>query len=103
MAASASSYDSAFLLETIEGLLYSTFPDCEIHETKDYTTPPPNERFHVVGTSLKLQYFDIYPIKGFEEFKEDSQSGLFSVISKVPNPHHRRCGLRGPVEAETRT
>lgn len=70
------------LLETIEGLIYSTFPDCEIHEVKDYTTMF-DSQMAVAGTTLNFNFFDIYPFKGYETFKEDSQSGLFSVISKI--------------------
>ncbi|MDH5596541.1 MAG: DUF87 domain-containing protein, partial [Candidatus Peregrinibacteria bacterium] len=71
------------LKETVEGLIYSTFPDCEIHETKDYTRLAQEKRKPIAGTTLKFNYFDIYPFKNYESFKEDSQSGLFSVISKI--------------------
>jgi hypothetical protein len=70
------------LLETIEGLMYSTFPGCEIYETKDYTTAVSHDDT-VVGTTLDFSFFDIYPFKTYEAFTEDSQSGLFSVISKI--------------------
>ncbi|MBU0705592.1 type IV secretion system DNA-binding domain-containing protein, partial [Patescibacteria group bacterium] len=70
------------LLETIEGLIYSTFPDCEIQEVEDYTSLHRGQEV-VAGTTLNFNFFDIYPIKGYENFKEDSQSGLFSVISKI--------------------
>ena len=51
------------LLETVEGLIYSTFPDCEIKPTKDYTTffSPKKQAF--AGATLKMKFFDIYPIK----------------------------------------
>ena len=71
------------LLETIEGLIYSTFPDCEIMSTKDYTSGFSPATQGIAGTSLKFNFFDIYPFKMYDEFKEDSQSGLFSVISKI--------------------
>ncbi len=71
------------LLETIEGLIYSTFPDCEIKPTKDYTTFFDPQKQAFAGTSLKMKFFDIYPLKSYERFTEDSQSGLFSVISKI--------------------
>jgi len=70
------------LLETMEGLIYSTFPDCEIHEVKDYTSMLTGQDY-VAGATLGFNFFDIYPFKGYENFKEDSQSGLFSVISKI--------------------
>jgi len=71
------------LLETVEGLLYSSYPDCEIKRTKDYTTTFNPERQKIAGTSLKLRYFDVYGFKAFDQFSEDSQSNLFSVISKI--------------------
>ncbi|PIZ73388.1 hypothetical protein COY07_02070 [Candidatus Peregrinibacteria bacterium CG_4_10_14_0_2_um_filter_43_11] len=71
------------LLETVEGLIYSTFPDCEIKSTKDYTLGFDPEKQAVAGTTLDFSFFDVYPFKTYDEFTEDSQSGLFSVISKI--------------------
>jgi hypothetical protein len=71
------------LLETVQGLIYSTFPDCEIMPTKDYTSGYDPTKQVVAGTTLKFKFFDIYPFKNYERFTEDSQSGLFSVISKI--------------------
>ncbi len=71
------------LLETVEGLIYSTFPDCEIMPTQDYTNAFDSSKKAYAGANLKLKFFDIYPIKSYEEFTKDSQSGLFSVISKI--------------------
>ena len=71
------------LLETVEGLIYSTFPDCEIKPTVDYTTKFQPQAQAIVGTSLGIKLHDIYAIKTYDQFTEDSQSGLFSVISKI--------------------
>jgi len=71
------------LLETVEGLLYSSFPDCEIKPTKDYTIKLDPEHQKVAGTTIKFRYFDVYPFKTYDTFAEDSQSNLFSVISKI--------------------
>ncbi len=71
------------LYETVEGLIYSTFPDAEIIPTKDYTSLLNPEEQVVAGAQLQYKFFDIYPFKSFEMFTEDSQSGLFSVISKI--------------------
>ena len=71
------------LLETVQGLIYSTFPDCEINSTKVYTAMFNPAKHAVAGTHLKLKFFDIYPFKTYDQFTEDSQSGLFSVISKI--------------------
>ncbi len=70
------------LLETVEGLIYSTFPDCEINEVEDYTSML-NDQMAIAGTTLNFKFFDIYPIKDYVSFKEDSQSGFFSVVSKI--------------------
>jgi hypothetical protein len=71
------------LLETIEGLIYSTFPDAEIYPVEDYTQRFNPEKMVFAGTSIKFKYFDVYPFKTYEAFSEDSQSNLFSVISKL--------------------
>ncbi|MEK7672914.1 MAG: hypothetical protein AAB373_03445, partial [Patescibacteria group bacterium] len=73
------------LFETMEGLLYATYPDCEIKETSDYVDnyKPGNGQTFLAGAKLKLKYGDIYPFKVFPHFEDDSQSRLFSVISKI--------------------
>ncbi len=69
--------------ETIEGLLYSIFPEAEIRHTKDYTELFKPEQQAIAGTSMKLQEKDVYPIRTYDQFEEDSMSRLFSVISKI--------------------
>ncbi|MDP3975461.1 MAG: DUF87 domain-containing protein, partial [bacterium] len=71
------------LLETVEGLIYSTFPDAEIYPVKDYTLNYNPEKNALAGTTLKLRFNDVYPFKNYDAFTEDSQSNLFSVISKI--------------------
>ncbi len=73
------------MFETIEGLLYSTYPDCEIKETSDYVDAYKYEagKMTISGVRMKLKYGDVYPFKTSEEFEEDSQSRLFSMISKI--------------------
>jgi len=73
------------LFETLEGLLYSTYPDCEIKETSDYVDSykSGNGKTFLSGVRLKLKWGDVYPFKTYDEFDEDSQSRLFSVISKI--------------------
>jgi hypothetical protein len=67
----------------VEGLVYATFPDCEIRPMKDYTEFYNPEKQVLVGTSADFIKSDIYPIKNFTEFEGDSLSGVFSVISKL--------------------
>jgi hypothetical protein len=71
------------LLETIEGLIYSIFPDAEIHETHDYTLSFNPQTHAVAGAMLRLMEKDVYPLRTYEQFEEDSMSRLFSVISKI--------------------
>lgn len=73
----------ASVTKLIEGLLYSTFPGCEIKKAKDYTQYYKPERQVVMGTTAKLRMSDIYPIQTHEHFENDSLSGVFSVISKL--------------------
>ncbi len=73
------------LFETVEGLLYATFPDCEIKETSDYVDnyKQGNGKLFLAGARLKFKWGDIYPFKTFSHFEDDSQSRLFSIISKI--------------------
>ncbi|MDP7069272.1 MAG: type IV secretory system conjugative DNA transfer family protein [Candidatus Peribacteraceae bacterium] len=69
--------------ETIEGLIYSIFPEAEIRRTKDYTTKFDPNTQGIAGTNLKLREKDVYPIRTYDQFDEDSMSRLFSVVSKI--------------------
>jgi hypothetical protein len=71
------------LYETVESLLYATFPEAEIRETPDYTTHFSPEKGALAGSVIDLKHSDIYPIKTYDVFEEDSASRLFSVISKI--------------------
>ncbi len=71
------------LLETIEGLIYSTYPDAEIKRLNDYTNSFNPQIQKIAGTTLDLKYSALYPFKLYDEFTDDSQSGLFSVVSKA--------------------
>lgn len=71
------------LLETVEGLLYSTFPDAELQDQPDYTSWYNGSEHALAGAELSLQRSDTYPVKTYDLFEEDSASRLFSVISKI--------------------
>lgn len=73
------------LLETVEGLIYATFPEAEIGETRDYTDGFDPKTQSLAGADILLHHSDIYPIKTYEKFEEDSASRLFSVVSKIGN------------------
>lgn len=71
------------LKETIEGLVYSTFPDAEIREVADYAAQFDPKTQYIAGTDLRLRERDVYPLRTYDHFEEDSMSRLFSVISKI--------------------
>ncbi|MEN9561562.1 MAG: hypothetical protein RIQ56_835, partial [Candidatus Parcubacteria bacterium] len=71
------------LLETMESFIYSTFPEAEIREVEDYTKSFDPSRQKLAGAEITLHHPDVYPIKSYKMFEEDSQSRLFSVISKI--------------------
>ncbi len=68
--------------ETIEGLIYATYPDAEIREIEDYASAIP-AGMSLAGTELQLIRSHIFPIRTYDQFEEDSQSRLLSVISKI--------------------
>jgi hypothetical protein len=70
-------------VKLVEGLLYSTFPGCEVRRAKDYTENYNPERQALKGTTLRLRMSDIYPLQTYDHFEVDSLSGVFSVISKL--------------------
>ncbi|MDO8648363.1 MAG: type IV secretion system DNA-binding domain-containing protein [Candidatus Peregrinibacteria bacterium] len=71
------------LLETIEGLVYATFPEAEIREAQDYTKMFDPKKQALAGALIKLHRADIYPVKTYDLFEEDSASRFFSVVSKI--------------------
>ena len=71
------------LLETVEGLIYSSFPEAELSETTDYTKLFDASKDALSGADIDLERGDVYPIKMYDAFEEDSLSRLFSTISKI--------------------
>ncbi len=71
------------LFETIEGLIYSNFPDAEIKEADDYTKLFDASKRALAGAEITLRHSDTYPIKTYDMFEEDSASRIFSMISKI--------------------
>mgnify|MGYP001561965846 FL=1 len=68
------------LLETMEGLIYSLFPNAEIKETADYTKSFDPQKQFIAGANIHLHHSDVYPIQTYDLFEEDSASRIFSVI-----------------------
>src|SRR3989338_6574514 len=48
------------LLETVEGLIYATFPDAEIKETQDYTQIIDPKKQSLAGATVSMHHSDIY-------------------------------------------
>ncbi|MBT3293068.1 type IV secretion system DNA-binding domain-containing protein [Candidatus Peregrinibacteria bacterium] len=68
---------------TIEGRIYSSFPDAEIYEVSDYTSKFNPEKSGFAGTQVSLSEKDVYPTRTYEQFEEDSMAPFFSVVSKI--------------------
>jgi len=71
------------LVPHIESLVYSTFPDAEIIQTRDYCEAAINAKLHHSGAYIKFLKPDIYPILTFESFESDSLTSVTSTISKI--------------------
>src|SRR3989344_5251317 len=53
------------LLETVEGLIYATFPEAEVRQTQDYTEAFDPASQALAGGEITLHHSDIYPIKTY--------------------------------------
>jgi hypothetical protein len=68
------------LSDTVEGLLYSVYPDCEIiRSNSEYIYNSENMAMCTLYPTRK----DIYPFLNYDDFEEDSMSSMLSVISKT--------------------
>jgi hypothetical protein len=83
----------------VESSIYSQYPEVEITEVPDYTTQVPmdipNKEWDFWGTDFELVKSDVYPIKTYEQFFEetpdsskeekriDPLSSLFESISRI--------------------
>jgi len=70
------------LFNTVESLVYSSYPSCEISRNHDYVEKT-LKNMALAGCRVSFAHDDVYPIKTFDEFQDDSLSRLFSVISKI--------------------
>lgn len=68
---------------TVEGQIYSQYPDAEVFEVKDYVRDPVKENKGFACAEITLDRSDIYPIKSHPQFEGDSLAGVFSVLSKA--------------------
>jgi len=68
---------------TIEGLIYSMFPDAEIKVGQDYTLSFDPQKQGFAGAEIVLRDSDVYPIQTYDKFESDSMSRYFSSVSKM--------------------
>lgn len=90
---------------SVETILYSHYPEIEIHEVQDYTKSVPqnipNEEWDVYGEDFVLGTSPAYPIKTYEKFFEpqgerisaeekriDPMSSLLELMSKLGSGEH---------------
>lgn len=69
-------------LKQMGTIIYSYYPDIEIHDFPDYTQHI-NERSLVAGGDLYLRYSDIYPVQNFKMFAWVTMSPVFAALSRV--------------------
>ena len=60
--------------DLVESAIYAQYPDAEITEVDDYTTPFkdvrfPNDKYEIMGAEFILAQPNSYPIKTYEEFE----------------------------------
>ena len=78
------SHVPAYLKEFVEGQIYAQYPDAEISSVDDYAYTE-SSNLKIVGTELKLNREDVYPIKTFLNFEVDPLAGITGVLSHMEN------------------
>ncbi|HAU40015.1 MAG: hypothetical protein UV80_C0005G0069 [Candidatus Peregrinibacteria bacterium GW2011_GWF2_43_17] len=67
-------------IAAVEGQIYALYPHAEISPAKEYI----NDRGDgFAAAEIFMKRSDIYPIKTFKKFEEDSISGIFSILAKA--------------------
>ena len=71
----------------IESLIYSQYPDAEIHEVEDYTKAVPknipNSEWDLWGVDFKLDKDDAYPIRTYKYFQEEVTKGMIDPLAEI--------------------
>lgn len=70
------------LLDFIEGQIYAQYPSVDMHEVPDYARADLTG-MKIVGTELKLNRPDVFPIKTFQNFQVDPLAGITGALAKV--------------------
>jgi hypothetical protein len=71
------------LVQVVESLVYANYHDSEILKIHDYLDFPFLKGKAIVGTEMSLLKSDIYPLRNYTKFEDESLSTLFSVMSKL--------------------
>ena len=64
--------------DLFETHIYAHYPDVEIYEVEDYTAKVPanipNQRWNMWGTDYTMPKSDVYPIKTYRDFENESET-----------------------------
>lgn len=81
------------LKDFVEGQIYAQYPTAEITVVEDYSMnidiDDDNIPDAVVGTELRLEKDEIYPIKSFQNFDVDPLAGITGMLSKLDHGSER--------------
>jgi len=81
------------LKDFVEGQVYAQYPTAEIEIVDDYSLnldiDNDKEPDAVVGTELRLEKDEIYPIKTFQNFDVDPLAGITGMLSKLDHGSER--------------
>ena len=81
------------LKDFVEGQIYAQYPTAEIAVVEDYSLNLDIDDDHipdsVVGTELRLEKDEIYPIKTFQNFDVDPLAGITGMLSKLDHGSER--------------
>lgn len=73
--------------DLVEATFYAQYPNSEITEVDDYTTPFtaqfPNEEYDLWGTELKLTNKEFYPIKTYPSFEHSLTQTFYDPMASI--------------------
>src|SRR5205807_653992 len=72
----------ASISDYVESQLFAAFPNAEINAIQDYTESYDPKVQTLAGYSFELKFPDVFPLKEYDQFEEDSAAAIFSFLSK---------------------